>query len=117
MFREFVCFLNNFATFSGTCDVGYSPRNNICYYIQQPGPQQPQPFPSGVVSCRVLKLIKFFFFLVNPGEICDPRCDYTNTCSKICAGGSICIDEICTCRQGHYAINGQCYQLGPQVLY
>ncbi|KAI1724096.1 EB module domain-containing protein [Ditylenchus destructor] len=82
------------------CDPGYTPRNNICmpYLIQPPQPGiQPagQPFPSGVVPLR-------------PGENCDPRCEYTGTCSRACSGGSVCADGVCTCPQGQYPVNGQC---------
>uniref|UniRef100_A0A915ECB0 EGF-like domain-containing protein n=1 Tax=Ditylenchus dipsaci TaxID=166011 RepID=A0A915ECB0_9BILA len=45
---------------------------------------------------------------LRPGESCDPRCEYTGTCSRACSGGSVCADGVCTCRQGEYAVNGQC---------
>lgn len=108
-----------------SCDSGYTPRQSVCvpYYIQPYQPQQPQPqqtsppsplpfvwpttttttpapatyppFPSGIVQLL-------------PGENCDPRCEYTGTCDKVCSGGSICVDGVCTCPQGQYALNGQC---------
>ncbi|KAL3075138.1 hypothetical protein niasHS_013361 [Heterodera schachtii] len=118
-----------------TCESGYVPFQSVCVpsfpmYVPSwssstagggmappPPAQQPQvptwpgmypdniyttetatgkpPFPSGVVPLR-------------PGESCDPRCEYTGTCDKACAGSSICADGVCTCPQGEYPQDGQC---------
>lgn len=64
MFKEFVINKIFKINFLGACDPGYSPRNNICYYIQLLQPQQPQtlqqPFPSGVVPRRIKNFIIIF---------------------------------------------------------
>uniref|UniRef100_A0A1I8C1T2 EGF-like domain-containing protein n=1 Tax=Meloidogyne hapla TaxID=6305 RepID=A0A1I8C1T2_MELHA len=87
-------------------DYGYYPQQSVCVpYTVQPLAQPPQPyvpasatyspFPSGVVQLL-------------PGENCDPRCEYTGTCDKVCSGGSICADGVCTCPQGQHNVGGQC---------
>ncbi|KAE9548293.1 hypothetical protein FO519_008491 [Halicephalobus sp. NKZ332] len=59
-------------------------------------------------------------YQLNPGETCDSRCQYQNSCQQSCIGGSMCIDDICTCPQAQYVVNNQCipqYQpLPPTVL-
>nr|CAD2153382.1 unnamed protein product [Meloidogyne enterolobii] len=82
------------------CDYGYYPQQSVCVPYT-PLAQPPQatatypPFPSGVVQLL-------------PGENCDPRCEYTGTCDKVCSGGSICADGVCSCPQGQHNVGGQC---------
>jgi NIMA (never in mitosis gene a)-related kinase len=72
------------------CDPGYQAFNGQCQLLPTP-----QPFVSNNNGLL-------------PGETCDPRCEYTGNCLRTCSGGSVCVDNVCTCPQGQTAINGQC---------
>uniref|UniRef100_A0A914R087 EGF-like domain-containing protein n=1 Tax=Panagrolaimus davidi TaxID=227884 RepID=A0A914R087_9BILA len=79
------------------CANGFTPSGSNCIPYN-PAPQYP------------LRLI--------PGETCDSRCAFSNNCQQSCTGGSLCVDNICTCPIGQYVINGNCIpQLPPQPTY
>uniref|UniRef100_A0A914XRD5 EGF-like domain-containing protein n=1 Tax=Panagrolaimus superbus TaxID=310955 RepID=A0A914XRD5_9BILA len=80
------------------CTIGFTPSGSNCIPFNPSPPQYP------------LQLI--------PGETCDSRCAFSNNCQQSCTGGSICVDNICTCPIGQYVFGGQCVpQLPPQPTF
>ncbi|EPB67409.1 hypothetical protein ANCCEY_13498 [Ancylostoma ceylanicum] len=66
-------------------------------------PQQSEPLPTATQPTSTTTVPRLFDVpsIAYPGDFCQlPQ--------TVCVGGSVCVNNICTCRRGEEPVNGQC---------